>query len=83
MEILGRERALIYKTLIITGLRKGELTSLTVGRHYLDTDLPYIDLDAAEEKNRQGSSIMLRDDLAADLRQWLSEKLERLQNEAR
>jgi len=31
LELLGRERALIYKTLVLTGLRKGELASLTVG----------------------------------------------------
>ena len=63
---------MIYKTLILTGLRKGELASLTVGQLHLDADLPYLDLNAADEKNRQGSSIMLRDDLADDLRQWLA-----------
>lgn len=31
LERLGRERALIYKTLVLTGLRKGELASITVG----------------------------------------------------
>ncbi len=31
LEFLGQERALIYKTLVLTGLRKGELASLTVG----------------------------------------------------
>jgi integrase len=31
-ERLGRERALIYKTLVLTGLRKGELASLTIGQ---------------------------------------------------
>jgi hypothetical protein len=30
LELLGRERALIYKTLVLTGLRKKELASLTV-----------------------------------------------------
>ena len=83
LERLGRERALIYKTLILTGLRKGELASLTVGQLHLDADLPYFDLNAADEKNRQGSSIMLRDDLANDLRRWLADELERLQHEAR
>ena len=32
LEWLGRERALIYKTLVLTGLRKGELSSLTVAQ---------------------------------------------------
>src|SRR5262249_30988575 len=43
----------------------------------------YIALDAGEEKNREGNEIVLRDDLAEDLRQWLAEELARLQVEAR
>ncbi len=74
LERLGRERALIYKTLVLTGLRKGELASLTVGQLDLDAATPCLTLDAADEKNRQGSTLPLRSDLAADLRQWLAEK---------
>jgi integrase len=83
LERLGRERALIYKTLILTGLRKGELESLTVGQLYLDAEMPFVELDAADEKNRQGSEIMLRDDLADGLRQWLDAELVRLQTAAK
>lgn len=81
-ERLGRERTLIYKTLILTGLRKGELASLTVGQLHLDESPAYAELDAADEKNRQGATIAIRDDLAADLRQWLADRLEHLQAEA-
>ncbi len=73
LERLGRERALIYKTLVLTGLRKGELASLTVGQLDLDAPMPFVELDAADEKNRQGSTIPLRLDLANDLREWLSD----------
>lgn len=52
---LGRERALIYKTLVQTGLRKGELASLTVAQLHLDDAGPRLDLDAADEKNGQGA----------------------------
>ena len=83
LERLGCERALVYKTLILTGLRKGELESLTVGQLYLDAEMPFVELDAADEKNRQGSEIMLRADLADDLRQWLAAELVRLQAQAR
>jgi integrase len=38
LEQRGWERALIYKTLVLTGLRKGELASLAVGQLYLDSD---------------------------------------------
>jgi len=73
---LGRERALIYKTLVLTGLRKGELASLTMGQLDLDGAVPFAVLDAADEKNRQGSEIALRDDLAADLKNaWLSTRM--------
>jgi integrase len=74
LERLGFERALIYKTLVLTGLRKGELASLTVGQVALDADPPYLVLEAADEKNREGSTLPLRTDLAADLRQWLADK---------
>jgi integrase len=80
---LGRERALIYKTLVLTGLRKGELASLTVSQLRLDGDQPHAVLNAADEKNRQGSLIPLRTDLVAELSRWLADRLSRLQDEAR
>jgi integrase len=83
LELLGRERALTYKTLVLTGLRKGELASLTVAQLHLDDAIPFVALDAADEKNREGNEIVLRDDLAEDLRQWLADKLARMQAEAR
>src|SRR5262249_20664960 len=73
------ERALIYKTMVLTGLRRGEIESLNVGHLHLDGDVPFALLDAAAEKNRQGSKIAIRDDLAVDLRSWLTEELSRLQ----
>ena len=82
LERLGRERALIYKTLVLTGLRKGELASLTVGQLHLDGPQPFAELAAADEKNRQGSSIPLRADLADDLRAWLAERATALQQAA-
>ena len=64
LELLGRERALIYKTLVLSGLHKGELASFTVAHLRLDDAVPHAVLDAADEKNREGSEIALRDDLA-------------------
>ena len=82
-ERLGRERGLIYKTLLLTGLRLGELASLTVGQLELDGPTAYAVLDAADEKNREGSDIPLRADLVNDLRSWLADELSRLQSETR
>jgi hypothetical protein len=45
--------------------------------------VPFLTLDAADEKNRQGNAIPLRADLAADLRDWLGEQLRLLQADAR
>ena len=77
------ERALIYKTLVLTGLRKGELASITVGQLDLDAPTPFLVLEAADEKNREGSTLPLRADLAADLQGWLVEKATALQETAR
>jgi integrase len=72
----------MYKALVLTGLRKGELASLTVGQLVLDATPPFLVLDAADEKNREGSTIPLRADLAADLREWLAEKARAFQEPA-
>jgi integrase len=82
LALLGWERALIYKTFLLTGLRKGELASLTAGQLFLDGPVPYAALNAADEKSREGNDIVLRPDLAADLRAWLAEKLTRLHLDA-
>jgi len=82
-ERVGRERSLIYKTLTLTGLRKGELASITVGQLYFDAPQPHVDLLAKDEKSGRGAKIPLRGDLIADLRAWLGEKLAILQEEAR
>jgi integrase len=63
LALLGVERRLIYKTLVLTGLRKGELASLTVAHLHLDEAVPFATLDAADEKNREGNDIALLDRL--------------------
>jgi integrase len=50
LERIWRERRLIYKTLVLTGLRKGELASLTIGQLELDGPVAYAVLHAADEK---------------------------------
>ncbi len=82
LDRLGQERALIYKTLVLTGLRKGELASLTVAQLHLDGLNPTAELYAADEKNRQGSLIAIRSDLAGELRQWLDSKADRVASDS-
>lgn len=83
LEAIGHERAMIYKTLLLTDLRKGELASITIGQLELDAKVPYLILDAADEKNRNGSDIPLRADLIADLRAFLAKRLTAMQDAAR
>ncbi len=71
---IGRERVLIYRTFIYTGLRLNELATLTVARFDLTPGTEFVLLEAANEKNGAGSTIPLRSDLAADLRQWIDER---------
>jgi integrase len=73
---------LLYKTLVLTGLRLNELATLTVGQLRLDGRVSFAELDAADEKSREGNSVAIRDDLAADLRDWLGARLIVLQVEA-
>jgi len=68
---------------VLTGLRKAELASLTVGQLELDGPAAYATLHAADEKARRGAKVPLRADLAADLRAWLGEKLAAAQDRAR
>lgn len=68
---LGRERALIYKALVLTGLRKNDLASILINQAELDGPMQFLILDAGDEKNGQGSDVPIREDLAADLREWI------------
>jgi integrase len=74
LEERGRERALVYRTLILTGLRRGELASLTIGSIELDSPTPFAKLAAGDEKNRRGSDIPLRADLTSELRNWIEDR---------
>src|SRR5262249_25626959 len=71
LEQLGHERALIYKTMVLTGLRRRELASLTIGQLYLDGERPYAELNAADAKNREAAQIAIRSDLATELGEWI------------
>jgi integrase len=71
LDDLGAERALIYRVLLQTGLRKGELASITLGHLRLDANPPHLILDAAAEKNRQGATFPLQQGLVRGLLQFL------------
>ncbi|MBC8374207.1 MAG: hypothetical protein H8E53_11470, partial [Planctomycetes bacterium] len=48
---VGRERALVYKFMMLTGLRRGEAASLTVGALCLDETAPYVRVEGKHAKS--------------------------------
>ena len=74
LEQCGWERALLYLVLVTTGLRKGELSSLTVADVDLDDEHPAITLAAANAKNGKEARLPLRLDVAVELRAWIKQK---------
>jgi integrase len=63
----ARERVLCYATAIQTGLRAGELRSLTRARLFLDGKTPYITCKARSTKNRKEARQYIQPELAAEL----------------
>jgi len=82
LERLGIERELLYRVLVTTGLRKGELASITLGQVYLDESPSWIELASQDEKAGRGASIPLRDNVAEQLREYLADRLRALQSES-
>jgi integrase len=74
LEALGRLRAIVYRTLVMTGLRKGELSNLTVADLHLDARVPHILLPARITKSGEEETVVLRPDLVIELKAWLSER---------
>lgn len=72
----GRERALLYLTLVTTGLRKSELASITIRDVVLDEGQPVILLASEDAKNGQKATLPLRADVAEKLRQWIADNPE-------
>jgi integrase len=78
LELEGWERALTYETMLTTGMRKGEVASLTVADVYLSDEAPSITLRGAHAKNGRRCVIPLRADVAAHLQDWLADRRRRL-----
>ena len=70
----GSERMLLYAVAIQTGLRAGELRSLTRGRLFLDADNAFITCKAGQTKNAKDARQYIRPDLADDLARHIGNK---------
>jgi len=83
LERLGRERALFYRMAVLTGLRRNELASLTVGHLHLEAvPSAFVELLAKDAKNAKQALLPLRQDLVAEIGAYLDEQLEGLQRAA-
>ncbi len=71
----GAERALLYHLAVETGLRAGELRSLTRASFDLDADPPTVTVSAAYSKRRREDTLTLRPALAHELRGFLATML--------
>lgn len=60
LKIKGHERSLLYRVAVETGLRAGELRSLTAASFVLEGDAAAVKVAAAYSKNRRESTIPLR-----------------------
>ena len=70
----GPERAMIYRLAVETGLRRGELASLTPASFDLDADPPTLTIVAGASKRRRRDTLILRPDTADTLRSFLRGK---------
>ena len=71
----GESRAALYRLAAETGLRAGELRSLTRGSFVLDGLKPGVTIAAAYAKNRRQDNLPLRPTTAAAMADYLSSKL--------
>ncbi len=71
LERIGQERALVYKFMMLTGLRRGEVSSLTIASLHLDEDNPYVRIEGKHAKSGRAATLPLRGDLTDDLRKHI------------
>jgi integrase len=68
----GRERALLYKTAILTGMRRGELARLMVAHLRLKGESPAVYVSPQHDgKNKDGIWLPLLSSHAAELADWI------------
>jgi integrase len=70
----GKDRAMWYRVMAYTGLRKMEAASLKGSSFHLDGDDPHLFVEATYSKRRKLDRVKLRKDFAAMLKAWLKDK---------
>jgi len=67
----GEQRARIYMLSYMTGLRRGEIASLTPSSFALDASQPTVTVQAGASKHRRKDILPLHNDLVPMIRQWI------------
>lgn len=73
LELRGRERRLLYRIAIHTGLRRKELSHLCVKHLHLDNEVAFIYLPGEYTKNGKPARIGLIPSLVTELRSWVGD----------
>lgn len=66
-----RDRAMLYRFALGTGLRANEIASITPDAIVFEVAQPHVDLEAKVEKNRKGTKQPLPAHLVRDLAAWM------------
>jgi integrase len=74
-KISGPDRAMIYRFAVETGLRRGEIESLTRASFDLDDERPCVNVATASTKNRRGATIDLSKQMVVMLKTYLANKM--------
>jgi integrase len=74
--LTGRDRAMLYRVAVYTGLRASELASLTEASFDFTADPPTVTVEAAYSKRRRKDVLPIHPDLTTRLRVWFTERRE-------
>ncbi len=77
--LIGSDRSMVYRLATFTGLRAGELASLTESSFDLSANPPIVTLEAAYSKHRRKDVLPLHPNLADSLQKWLAARRMRMQ----
>lgn len=72
--VAGPDRRMVYLMAAATGLRRGELSSLTLRSLDLDGEFPSVTVLAAYSKNGRDDTLPLHPVIVEELRRWLATK---------
>jgi integrase len=75
--LCGKDRAILYLTAASTGLRAGELASLTEASFDFAADPPTVTVEAAYSKHRRRDMLPLRSDLAERIKAFIDTRKSR------